>query len=162
MTIHENSRAAFKDLDKEDGGFAAMELQVLGLFERSSRLSRQDVSQKSGLLINTVTGRVKTLLEKRALVEDGTKVGAKGKSQAVLRLFDPAIDKRVDGDQMKLEKLQEQLSDVMRGEPILLSVAGVKMEITKEHGHQYLDVREFIRGNLQSQAADVNGRLAAG
>lgn len=86
MTIHANSRAAYLAL-QEAGEIQPMELLVLEALERFGPLTRQELPAVTGMPINCITGRVKSLLKKEAIVEDGSKFNERtGKDNAVLKL----------------------------------------------------------------------------
>lgn len=64
-----------------------MEVLVLSVFGPDTRLSRQQISEVARLPINTVCGRVNSLMTKGALVEEGERRDpVTRKKQALLRL----------------------------------------------------------------------------
>lgn len=63
------------------------EARIMDLFGIATRLSRQQISELARMPINTVCGRVDSLLTKHALVEEGERTDPHtGKKQKLLRL----------------------------------------------------------------------------
>lgn len=61
-------------------------VRALECIARRGFISRQDIADITGMPIQGVCGRVAELLESGAVVEDGTKLGRFGKTQALLRV----------------------------------------------------------------------------
>lgn len=84
--IHPNSMAAYIAL-RDSGELQPKELLVLEALERFGPLTRQELPAVTGMPINCITGRCKSLLTKGAIVEDGSKRNERsGKENALLRL----------------------------------------------------------------------------
>ena len=86
--VAENSLKTYRALQAE-GYLPPKEAEIFNLFNPQTRLTRQQIVEFYGIPINCVTGRVKTLLEKGKLVEDGNRIDPHThKPQALLRLAD--------------------------------------------------------------------------
>ena len=84
--VAENSLRTYRALQAE-GYLPPKEAEIFNLFNSQTRLTRQQITEQYGIPINCVTGRVKTLLEKGKLVEDGSVIAETSKKpRAVLRL----------------------------------------------------------------------------
>ena len=63
------------------------EIAIMQLFGPDTRLSRQQIAEMAHFPINTVCGRIDSLLAKKALVEEGDRIDpATRKRQKLLRL----------------------------------------------------------------------------
>lgn len=83
--VSDTSREAFHSLPVSH--LQRKEASILALFGPATRLSRQQISEIGRLPINTVCGRVDSLLTKGALIEHGERKDPyTGKRQKVLRL----------------------------------------------------------------------------
>lgn len=84
--IAPTTMAAYRSL-QADNALQPKEEAVMSLFGPRTKLSRQQVGEIARMPINCVTGRVKSLLEKGILVEEGTRLDpCTRKHQALLRL----------------------------------------------------------------------------
>lgn len=82
----ETSLEAFHSLPVQDY-LQPREIEIMNLFGATTRLSRQQISELTRRPINTICGRVDSLVTKGALVECGERRdAATGKRQKLLRL----------------------------------------------------------------------------
>ena len=66
--IHQNSRAALESIAPLTG---AARIEVLRIIRNNGPITRQDIGLTLGWEINRVTGRVRELLDKNKIIEDG-------------------------------------------------------------------------------------------
>jgi DNA-binding transcriptional regulator GbsR (MarR family) len=86
MAVHKNSRDAYAAIMDR---LPACRGRVYATIARGGRLTRQEVSEVSGMPINTVCGRVKELLEANLVREEGSSVVVKGHRRALLTVVPP-------------------------------------------------------------------------
>jgi len=83
--IHKNSRDAYAAIMDR---LPACQGKVYETIARGGRLTRQEVSEVSGMPINTVCGRIAELVES-GLVREENSIVVKGRRRALLRIVPP-------------------------------------------------------------------------
>ena len=69
--MHKNSMLAYKDILET---IAPSRAQVMSVIRKRKKITRQDIAEDLGWQINSVTGRVKELLDMGYIYESGSKI----------------------------------------------------------------------------------------
>jgi len=86
MAVRKNSRDAYAAIADR---LPACRKRVYETIAKGGRLTRQEVSEVSGMPINTVCGRVRELLETNLVREEGSSVVVNGHRRALLEVVPP-------------------------------------------------------------------------
>jgi len=86
MAVRKNSRDAYAAIADS---LPACKKRVYETIAKGGRLTRQEVSEVSGMPINTVCGRVRELLETNLVREEGSSVVVNGHRRALLEAVPP-------------------------------------------------------------------------
>lgn len=79
--MHQNSLDTYKSIE---ANLSPARAKVFRVIESAGVLTRQDITDRSGIPISSVTGRVKEMLEMGVIVEGATVMSATGKPRALL------------------------------------------------------------------------------
>ncbi len=72
MGVRQSSLEAYQEIIL-DGTITSQKLQVLYFIKRFTGVTRNEINRETGITINAVCGRVRTLLDEKAIYEDGWK-----------------------------------------------------------------------------------------